>query len=123
MDKKYTIILLKFFNKPGLIIKPEGIIDNSIMTGEYLIKWVEINDYSVVKTNGKAFMLLFVDDPQHFIEEANWFAKFRLKWNMRRYKTPLLISTTYLQCSFEELKNAILEGMKNAALARRAAKQ
>jgi hypothetical protein len=122
MDKKDTIIPLKFFNKPGLIIKPEGII-RSTVTGKHMINWEEIKDYSVVKTNDKAFMLLFVDDPQHFLDEANWFAKFGMKWNMRRYKTPLLISATYLQCSFEELKAAILEGMKNAALTRRAAKQ
>jgi hypothetical protein len=120
MNKEEIIIRLKFFNKPAIIINEEGILIN--MIGKYLIKWIEIKDYSIIKTKNKSFMLLFVDNPEHFFDEANWLAKFKMKLNMHKYKTPLRISTFFLQYSFDELKNAILEGMKRAALARKKAK-
>ncbi|MEI9933816.1 MAG: STM3941 family protein [Ferruginibacter sp.] len=119
MDKEEIIIKLKFFHNPGIIINEEGIVDNSTIISKRLIRWTEIKDYSAVKTENKKFMLLFIDDPEHFLKEANRFAKFQMKWNMRKYKTPIRISTVFLQCSFDELKKAILEGMKNHALSKR----
>jgi len=114
MDKEDVIIKFKIFNKPAIIIKRDGII-----MGKIFVNWDEISDYSVVKTRNKEFVLLFVDEPQRLIDEANGFAKWRMKFNMQIYKTPIRISIIYLQASLNELKEAILEGMKNHALSKR----
>jgi hypothetical protein len=114
MDKEDVIIKFKFFNNPAIIINREGII-----MGKTFVNWDEVNDYSVVKTKDKEFMLIFVDEPQHFLDEANWFSKWRMHFNMRKYKTPIRVSTIYLQCSLDELKETILEGMKRHALPKR----
>jgi hypothetical protein len=114
MEKEEVIIKFKILNKPAIIIKWEGIV-----MGNCFVNWEEIKDYSVVKTKSKAFMLLFVDDPQHFLDGANWLTKWWMRLNMLRSKTPIRISTAYLQCGLEELKEAILEGMKRHALAKR----
>jgi hypothetical protein len=114
MDSEDVIIKLKFFNRPGIIINGKGIV-----IGKCVVNWEEIGDYSVVKTKSKAFMLLFVDEPQHFINEGNWVTRWRMKMNLQKYKTPIRIPTSYLQCSLDELKEVILEGMKNHALSKR----
>jgi len=117
----YSLVKL-FDNKPGLIISPEGILDNTNMVGGHFIKWSEIKDYSVLKIKRTSFLLIFVDHPGRFINDATGIRKIFLRLNMWQYKTPLSISVNTLQCNFDELKSAILEGMKNAALASRAAK-
>ena len=102
MDKEDVIVKLKVFNKPAIIINGEGII-----IGKCFVNWDEIKDYSVVKTAHKSFMLIFVDEPQHFVNEVSWISKWRMRLNMRKYRTPLRISTFLLQCSFDEYGKVI----------------
>jgi|GEM_PF-6501513 hypothetical protein len=114
MEQEEVIIKFKILNKPAIIIKREG-----IAIGKIIVSWNEIKDYSVVKTKGKEFILLFVDEPRRFLDEANWLAKWWMKLNMTQYKTPIRIPIIYLRASLDELKNAILDGMKNHALSKR----
>jgi hypothetical protein len=104
-----------FDNRPGIIIDQEGIN----IVGAYFIKWEDINDYSTVQVENTKCLLLYVQNPEDYIASAGRLKQVGMKMSMKMYETPFSISSNAYQCSFDELKNAILEGMKNHALSKR----
>jgi hypothetical protein len=100
---------------PGIIINSQGIN----IVGAQLIQWEDIVDYSTAKESGAAILLLYVDNPVKYIDAAKGFRKIEMKVSMQVYKTPFSISAAPYQCTFDELKTAILERMKQAAIARK----
>jgi len=92
-----------FDNKPGLIINEHGLLDNSSAVSGNLIKWSDIEGFDLLQVSTTKFLLIFVKNPQDYLDKANWVSRFWMKMNNKYYGTPLSISSSSLQCNFEEL--------------------
>ena len=98
-----------FDNKPGLIINQQGLMDNSSAVSGKLIKWSDIESFEVSQIQSTKFILIFVQNPQHYIDQASYVGRFWMKMNHKTYGTPLSISSNSLKCNFDELIKKIEE--------------
>ncbi|AXG74995.1 hypothetical protein DVK85_12445 [Flavobacterium arcticum] len=101
-----------FNRKHSLIINNKGVIDNSSGVSVGLIKWSDITDIEITQVKSTKFILLFVENPEHYINNSKSFKKFLLKSNHKMYGTPLSISSTSLQCTFDDLEKEIRSGLE-----------
>ncbi len=92
-----------FDNKPGLVINQQGLIDNSSAVSGKLIKWSDIEGLEISQIQSTKFILIFVHNPQHYIDQASYVGRFWMKMNHKTYGTPLSISSNSLKCNFDEL--------------------
>jgi len=109
-------ILKKMFNKePGLIIDKEGIWDNSSGVSVGRIKRKDIIGLRKVKVSGTKFMLIEVQNPDEYINNIKGLIKKQaMKANMKKYGTPISISSAGLKINFKKLEEVLLsEFQKN----------
>ncbi|NDI99817.1 hypothetical protein GWA97_12075 [Flavobacterium sp. LaA7.5] len=105
--------LMSLFNrKHSLIINDKGIIDNSSGVSVGLIKWSDIINIEITRVKSTKFILLFVQNPEQYINNSKSFKRFLLKSNHKMYGTPLSISSTSLQYNFEDLEKEIRLGLE-----------
>lgn len=111
----FIVLLAKNLNKnsPAFVISDKLIIDNSSMTS---IGEIQIDDISELKTlnvSGQLFILLVVSNPDAYLNRIpNGWKKKLLENNFRTNGTPIVISTSGLNCSPDELYTAIKERIK-----------
>ena len=98
-----------FDNKPGLIINQQGLIDNSSMVSGKLVKWSDIIGLEVSQIQSTKFLLIFVQNPEHYMDQASYVGRFWMKLNHKTYGTPLSISSNSLKCNFDQLIKMIEE--------------
>lgn len=91
--------------KAGLTINKEGITENATTISLGFLAWKNI---SKIEINEKEkLILVLVKKPEEFINQGkNKAVKQLLRQNMALYKTPVIIEAKYLNCSFDELKEA-----------------
>ena len=111
----YGIIKI-FDNKPGLIIDKKGIRDNSSAVSGHLIRWEDITGFEVGEIKKTRFLLIFVNNPQQFLDNANPFKRFIMKMNLKMYGTPVSISSNALQCNFDELLKMLENEIKKLSV-------
>ena len=91
-------------NKPGLIIDDTGLTDNSGGLSAGQIPWSDIEDISVLEIHKNKMILIYVKDPQEYINRQNNVIKRKLmQMNTNSYGTPISITTNGLKISFDEL--------------------
>lgn len=107
-------IFCKLFDKnPGLIIDKEGIYDNSSAAAGHLIKWDRIEGLRVERVMSTKFIHIDIKDPEEFMDGVNGIRK-KLLWSTyKMYGTPTSISSSTLNCDFDELFQ-IINGRLNA---------
>jgi len=99
-----------FDNKPGLIISTTGLNDNSSGVAAGIILWSDINNMSVYEIAGQKFVLLFVHNPEEFINrQKSAFRRFLMRRNLNMCGTPLSISSVGLKITFNELLEILNE--------------
>lgn len=98
----------------GIIIDEHGILDQSTSISSGLIGWKSISD---LEANAKEKMILVkVKKPDDFIKNAkNRAIKQLLQRNLAIYKTPVVIESNYLNCSFDELQTTLETQFKKFA--------
>jgi hypothetical protein len=92
-----------FDNRPGLVINKSGILDNATAVGGGLISWRDISGFEVLQMNNQRFLLIFIHNPEEYMDRANSFKRFWMRMNFKMYGTPLSISSNSLTCNFDEL--------------------
>ena len=93
--------------KSGLIINENGIIDNSGDSID-IIKWEHIDEIKELTLAGKQkFIIIFVSNPEKYMEKAGRFKRRLMKMNHDIYGSPLSISADWFDCDHEELKNIL----------------
>src|SRR6185312_3893346 len=97
--------LVKLFDKnPGLIITPDGLIDNA----SGLIKWEDITELEILNMQYNIrFLLIFVKNPEFYLNKMSVPKKIFAQLNYKKYGTPLSISSLALQCNFDKLVEII----------------
>ncbi|MEY8847358.1 STM3941 family protein [Psychroserpens sp. XS_ASV72] len=98
-----SMISKLFDQRPGLIISDKGIFDNSSAVGGQLIKWRDVSGFDITNINNNVFILIFVQNPEEYLSNANLFKKFWMKLNGKFYGTPLFVATKFLKCDSAEL--------------------
>lgn len=99
-----------FDARGGLIINKSGIIDNSSAFSIGLIEWVDIQGFGMVQFRGIKMLLVFVSNPQKYLNSASILNRISMRWNTRKHGTPFCISTGMLTCSYTELKSLVEQG-------------
>ncbi len=111
--------LMKLFDsKPGLVIGPSGITDNSRALHELIIRWEDIQEVETYKVNRNRFVLIFVRNPYYYIDQAMGIRKYGMRMNQKFYGTPLSISSTLLKYRFDDLETSIKKGLRQYGTSR-----
>jgi hypothetical protein len=106
--------LRKLFDKTaGLTIDENGIIDNSNASSVGLIEWNDIVEIRTEQVMSTRFLLIFISNPDKYMERVNGFKRKLMKGNMKMYGTPLSITSNTLRYNFDDLarmvKNRLIE--------------
>jgi hypothetical protein len=98
-------------NEPGLIVEPGGFSDRSSATAVGWVPWSDIDHLSVVEVQGNRFILVQVRNPDTYLARAGGLARKAMEMNARLYGSPVFLSATGLQVSFDELFRVIKQGL------------
>ncbi len=102
----YGIVKI-FDKKAGLTIDKQGIIDNTNFVSIGLIKWSEIIDIKTERVKSSEFLLIFIKEPNKVLEKFSGIKRKLMNWNMKRYGTPLSITSKTLKCNFNDLEKLL----------------
>ena len=97
---------MKVKNDPssGLTFSKEGLLDKSSDIGVGLIQWKDIIGLDKEESVGARLIILKVKRHNHYLSQAkNSAVKRLLDQNIRKFETPVVIDTKYLEGSFEEI--------------------
>jgi hypothetical protein len=92
-----------FDTAPGLVIDPEGVIDNSSGTSVGRILWSEICGFDVHTVGRQRFLTIKVRDPQKFLQQVNFLRRQILAANKKYWESPIQISSNCLKVDFDHL--------------------
>lgn len=102
--------LRKLFDKSaGLIIDDYGITDNSNASSVGLIDWCDISKIKAEQVMSSRILLIFVNNPDKYLERANGFKQKLMKGNMKMCGTPISITCNTLEYDFNDLERLIKE--------------
>jgi hypothetical protein len=94
----------KLFDKrPGLVLSEEGIVDNSSGVAAGLIPWSDIEGFGVVEIRRNKFIVVFVKDPEKFLQRGNAMQRALHRANAQMVGSPVSFSTGTLDMPFAEL--------------------
>ena len=90
---------------PGLVLNAEGFIDNTSGAAAGLVAWEDIVGLREVKVGFSRFIAVMLRDPAKYIGRPTKGATRHLFENyQKQYGSPVLLSTTMLECTPDELK-------------------
>ena len=96
--------LIKFLSKkPGLQIDEQGITDHSNATSVGLIEWKDILALRQEQVMTTKFILVDVENPDHYIQRLSGFKQKLLIANYKKYNTPITITCNTLKIKCNEL--------------------
>jgi len=105
------------FNNQGLIINDKGININVGPNRGQFIEWKKIKGIKFHnQVQGNMYILIFVENPTEILSELRGLNRFLLKMNNASHKTPVSITSTWLNSNLLEIMEIIKEKMnKNGA--------
>ncbi len=99
--------------KQGLIIRDSGIKINIGPNRGQFIEWNEIKDIKIHnQIRGSMFLLFFIKNPKDILTKSSGLKKFLLKMNNISHKTPVSITSTWLECNLLEIIEIIEDKIK-----------
>lgn len=100
----------RLFDKTvGLTIDDNGITDNSNASSAGLIEWADITAIKTEQVMSTKFLLIFVSNPDKYLERITGFKQKLMKTNMKMYGTPLSITSNTLKYNFGDLERLLKE--------------
>jgi hypothetical protein len=98
-----------FDNSPALIISNEGIFENTNATSIGFISWDDIIEFKTIQIKSTKILLIFVKNPQSYLDKVQGVKKFLMKSNHSMYGTPLSITSVTIKLKFNELEQIIMQ--------------
>ncbi|NRS90341.1 hypothetical protein HNQ02_003281 [Flavobacterium sp. 7E] len=95
--------------KAGLTIGENGITDNTNSSSVGFIKWDDITDIKAEQFMSIKFLLIFTHDPNEILKETSGIKRKILQGNIKKYGTPILITSTNLKCDFDDLNKLLTD--------------
>jgi len=94
----------KLFDKAsGLIIDEKGITDNTNASSVGLIDWIDITELKIEQVMSTRFLLIFINNPDKYLDRVNGFKRSLMKGNMKMYGTPLSITSNTLRYDLDDM--------------------
>jgi ABC-type cobalamin transport system permease subunit len=104
--------MIKLFDKKyGLIIDKEGIIDNTNASSIGLIYWADILSIETQNVMSTRFLLIFIKNPENYLNRAKGLKRKLLYANMKMYGTPLSIISNSIKFNFDDLEDLIKDNL------------
>lgn len=104
--------LRKLFDKAiGLTIDENGITDKSNASSVGLIEWNDIVEIKTEQVMSTRFLLIFISNPEKYLERVNGFKRKLMQGNMKMYGTPLSITSNTLRYNFDDLERLLKSGL------------
>ena len=91
----------------GLTIDEHGIVDNSNATSVGLIKWSDIIEIKTAQVQSTKFLLIFVKNPDYYLNQVKGLKRKGMEMNKRLYGTPLSITSSTLNYNFNDLEKLL----------------
>ena len=115
-----SVLIKSYFKKTGLIISEVGVFSNITFPEYGLILWEDVNKIETItdkienpllreKSKDISQIIIYLKEPQSFINKFKNIKKFLLNISYNKYKSPIVVHSQLLNCSFEELEAIILE--------------
>ena len=100
-------------NTQGLIINDKGININIGPNRGQFIKWTEIKEIKIHnQIRGNLYLLLFLKNPTEILTKSKGLNRFLLKMNNISHKTPVSLTSTWLEMNLIEIMEIIEEKIK-----------
>lgn len=105
----YCILL---FDKDGVIVSNEGMINNTNLINIGQIEWEDITLIRTKKLKKNTLFLIFVKDESKYFRNKGLLKKVNAFGYKSSYGTPIVIETKNLHCSLEELKLVLSKNVR-----------
>jgi len=106
-----------FDKKPGLIIDNTILFDNSSALSVGEILWIDMEQLSVLEINRQKLIVVFVRNADEYInKQQNVFKRKMMQLNNKMYGSPIIISASALQVSFQELLQILMQQLDKSRL-------
>jgi len=104
--------MIKLFDKGyGLIIDKDGITDNTNGSSVGLISWTDILSIETKQVMTTKFLLVFITNPDKYINHTKGLKRKLLQANMRANGTPLSITSNSIRCNFDDLQTLLISNL------------
>lgn len=100
-----------FDKTSGLIIDENGIFDNTHAISVGLIKWADITGIRTEQIASTKFILIYTTNPEFYLNKATGFTRKLMEANNNMYGTPLSLTSTLLNCNFDDLEQLIINNL------------
>jgi hypothetical protein len=94
-------------SESGLEIDENGIFDNSNASSIGFVKWQDISSIQTEQVMSTKFLLIFIVDPDTYLEKVSGIKRKLSLANLKKYGTPISITSNTLKYDFDELENLI----------------
>ncbi|WP_077210628.1 STM3941 family protein [Bacillus dakarensis] len=108
----FVKVLIKW--EPAVVITKEGIVDQSSYIGAGLVKWEEIEAIDFLNYSGQTYLGIFTFDTELIINRSSGMKKLFNKLNKGLLPSQVNIPVKNLDCSVDDLVNAIGERWERA---------
>lgn len=92
-----------------LYLDDKGICDSVNILDYPFIQWENILKIEECKINNIPHLKIILKNSQQYISQITGFKKWILSLNYKKYRTPILLNSVYLSCSFEEFKKSVFD--------------
>lgn len=98
------VVIKKWLSQQaGLIIDASGITDHSNASYTGLMEWQDITKIEGKKVGPLKIIILHTHNPEKYIDQAKKTSGHQLRKNLKFYGSPLLIVSSRLQTTYDEL--------------------
>lgn len=101
-----------FDDRPGLVIDTTGILDNSSAVATGKIPWEDVLGIGQFEISGQRYIVVFVTEPEKYVRRGNYVCRMLKAANVKLAGSPITISPSSLQTSFDQLLQALTSGFE-----------
>ncbi len=93
--------------RPGLVLSPRGMVDNSSAVAAGFIPWSDITGFSIFEMKRAKMLIILVRDPESYVQRGGALKRALNRANMKMVGSPLSISANTLKIKFDELQQLL----------------
>lgn len=107
----YYLVKMAFHSKAYFLVDETGIHNGVSPFSKKSIVWESITEIRVFKKQKK--IGVYVKNDKVYYDSLNPVIKMLIALNFKKFGTPLILDSIYLNCSFDEFENLIIEKYDN----------
>jgi hypothetical protein len=92
-----------FDRKPGLVLGPEGVLDNSSAVSCGFVPWSDIAGFGTCEIRKQKMVVVYLYDPERYLARSNPFMRPLKRASARMVGSPLSLGAHGLDVDFDEL--------------------